>query len=477
MTLRAKINPNMLPALARNNSSASSSSPSDADDVLFAPNRAIRTITLNRPAKLNSLNQSMVDKIIPRMVEWTKSDTAQSIILKGAGNKALCAGGDVAALANDIAQNGPEGSARSTVFFKDEYTLNHLIASYPKPYIAVMNGITMGGGVGLSVHAPFRIATEKTLFAMPETDIGFFPDVGGSFFLSRLDGQIGTYLALTSARLKGYDAVAAGIATHYIPESLLPDVESRLAEVFVDSVAPIDAHSLVNSVLLEFETAAPEGYVFSLSGKARESIDAAFSNKTVEDIVAALEADGSDIAKSALKAILSRSPTAVKVTLAALRRGETLGIKDALDAEYRLAENFMYGHEFVEGVSAKLISKPARTPEWKPATLQEVTPDIVNGYISNRPDSVVQDIEFIHPENNFTKYPHTFGLPSEQQIKDYVLGNDNPDREFKVSAQEVHEHFDNITRGKLGVHQKIDDIIVRMTKPDPTDVQLLDWIY
>lgn len=476
MSLRAKINPAMLPPLARNSSSASIA-PEDADDVLFAPNRGVRVITLNRPAKLNSLNQSMVDKIMPRMVEWTKSDTAQSVILKGAGAKALCAGGDVSALAKDIADNGPEGSARSTGFFKDEYTLNHLIASYPKPYVSIMNGITMGGGVGLSVHAPFRVVTEKTLFAMPETDIGFFPDVGGSFFLSRLDGHIGAYLALTSARLKGYDAVSAGIGTHYIPEALLPDLEARLAEVFVDSVAPIDAFSLVNSVLLEFESAAPDGYVFSLSGKNRETIDNCFSKATAEEIVSALEADGSELALSAKKAILSRSPTSVKVTLEALKRGKQLGIKDALDAEYRLAENFMYGHEFVEGVSAKLIAKPARAPEWKPATLQEVTPELVKQYLTPRPNTTVPAIEFFHPENNFLAYPHKYGLPSEQQVQEHVLGEDNPDREFKVSVKEVIDHFDNITKSKLGAREKIQDILARKTKPDPTDAQLLDWIY
>lgn len=420
----------------------------------------------------------MVDKIIPRMIEWTKSDIAQTIVLKGTGEKALCAGGDVAALALAIANEGEAGSAKSTAFFKDEYTLNHLIATYPKPYIAIMNGITMGGGVGLSVHAPFRVVTEKTLFAMPETDIGFFPDVGGTYFLSRLDGEIGTYLALTSARLKGYDVVAAGVGTHFVPESVLPDLEARLAEIFVDTeIAPIDAFSLVNNVLQEFSSDAPDGFTSSIAGSARQTIDKAFSKATVEEIVAELESDGSELALNAKKLLLSRSPTSVKVTLAALRRGKTLGIKDALDAEYRLAENFMYGHEFVEGVVAKLISKPKRDPEWKPATLADVTPNLVSDYLSPRPNSENANIEYFHPEHNFLQYPHRFGLPTEEQIKDYITGNDNPDREFKVTVQEIYDHFDNITKSKIGIRRKIDDVLARKTKADPTDARLLDWVY
>lgn len=161
----------------------------------------MRTVELNRPKKLNSLNGSMARKIVPRLQEWTKSQMANVIVVKGEG-RALCAGGDVAALAQQN-QQGTEGQQASKDYFALEYKLDHLIATYPKPYVAFMDGITMGGGVGLSVHAPFRIATENTVFAMPETTIGFFPDVGASFFLPRMDGELGTYLALTSEQLKG----------------------------------------------------------------------------------------------------------------------------------------------------------------------------------------------------------------------------------------------------------------------------------
>lgn len=180
--------------------------PGDQDnDVVFGTKYGVRTIELNRPDKLNSLNGSMARKIFPRLVEWEKSQLANVIIMKGAG-RAFCAGGDVAALAKQNKQ-GEAGQQESKDYFALEYKLDHLIATYPKPYVAFMDGITMGGGVGLSVHAPFRIATEKTVFAMPETTIGFFPDVGASFFLPRMDGEIGTYLALTSEQLKGVNAL------------------------------------------------------------------------------------------------------------------------------------------------------------------------------------------------------------------------------------------------------------------------------
>jgi len=177
----------------------------EEDDVIFSSLYGLRTIELNRPKKLNSLNGSMARKILGRLKEWQKSELANVVVIQGRG-RAFCAGGDVAALAN-WNREGEAGAQKSSDYFALEYKLDHLIASYSKPYIAYMDGITMGGGVGLSLHAPFRIATENTVFAMPETTIGFFPDVGGSFFLPRMDGEMGTYLALTSEQLKGVDVL------------------------------------------------------------------------------------------------------------------------------------------------------------------------------------------------------------------------------------------------------------------------------
>lgn len=416
----------------------------------------------------------MIEKIIPRLAEWTKSDVAQTVLLKGSG-KALCAGADVSTLALGIREKGEQGSIEATQFFKNQYTLDHLISAYPKPYVAFMDGIVMGGGAGLAVHAPFRVVTENTRFAMPEPSIGLFPDVGTTFFLSRLDGQIGTYLSLTSQNLKGYDVVSAGVGTHYVPQSQLESLEARLAEIFVDGkVYSQDSFDLVNNVLNEFAVDAPEGYSFSLTGKNRELIDRAFSKDTVEAIVAELEADGSELAKSAIKAINTSSPTSVKVSLAALRQSKNLGIKDAINTEYRIVENFVHGNEFAEGVIAKLVEK--RDPKWEPASLEGVSSSIVAQHLTPR-TSETESIEFHYPDVNYLQYPHKFGLPTEQQIQDYITGNDSPEREFKVTVGEVYEHFDHITKSKLGLKRKVQEVLQRKTTPDPTDSNLLDWKY
>lgn len=482
MALKAKINSSMLPELSTPNPvnppTYSKFAPAyDPNDMLASSKKGVYKITLNRPTKLNCIDQSMIDKIIPQLREWSAEKNAQVIIIKGSGNRALSAGGDVAALAKDNYYNGHEGSARSTIYFRDEYYLNHLLATYRRPVISVMNGITMGGGVGISVHAPFRIITEKTLFAMPEADIGFFPDVGGTYFLPRLDGQTGIYLGLTSKRLKGYDAYVAGVGTHFISESLLPEVEARLVEVFSHrSASTHDAFELVNSVLMEFESPPPEGYKFFLTSKTRKMIDECFSLETAEEIAAALAADGSEIALEARKNMLARSPTSVKVTLAAMRRARHLGIRHALEAELRLAENFMYGKEFIEGVNAKLISKPARDPRWNPPRLEDVSDELVEQYLGNRPNSVVEGNKFFHPEHNGLYPRHHFGLPAERHVKEYITGS-KFGRKTRVSAQEVLDFFTHETQSKYGVHEKIQDILDRKTKPHPLNNNLLEWIY
>ncbi|KAG6125173.1 hypothetical protein E4U38_007887 [Claviceps purpurea] len=259
------------------------------DDVIFASKYGLRTIILNRPKQLNSLNGSMIRKIVPRMIEWEKSDMANIVLLKGAGDRALCAGGDVAALAK-LNQEGPNGWEKSADFFALEYKLMHYIATYKKPYVALMDGVTMGGGVGLSMHAPFRIATEKTVFAMPETTIGFFPDVGASFFLPRLNGAMGTYLALTSDRLIGPNVFYSGIATHYLHSTSLPDLEARLAELsFRDDDEMPRKLAVINNTLEEFCTGLPYDQPIQLRGAVRKTIDRCFSKNNVADIVAALK--------------------------------------------------------------------------------------------------------------------------------------------------------------------------------------------
>ncbi|KAG6024236.1 hypothetical protein E4U40_003414 [Claviceps sp. LM458 group G5] len=295
------------------------------DDVIFASKYGLRTIILNRPKQLNSLNGSMIRKIVPRMIEWEKSDMANIILLKGAGDRALCAGGDVAALAK-FNQKGPEGWKKSANFFALEYKLMHYIATYKKPYVALMDGVTMGGGVGLSMHAPFRIATEKTVFAMPETTIGFFPDVGASFFLPRLDGAMGTYLALTSDRLIGPNVFYSGIATHYLHSTSLPDLEARLAELrFRDDDEMPRKLAVINNTLEEFCTGLPYDQPIQLRGAVRKVIDRCFSKNNVADIVAALK-------EEATVPVEEQADSAVEQTGATVEEQTGAAVEEQTDA-------------------------------------------------------------------------------------------------------------------------------------------------
>jgi 3-hydroxyisobutyryl-CoA hydrolase len=418
----------------------------------------------------------MVDEITPRLVEWTKSDSAKLVILKGEGDRSLCAGGDVAALAKAIADEGTEGSKKATHYFKAEYVLDQYIATYPKPFIALMDGITMGGGVGLSVHAPFRIATERTLFAMPETTIGFWPDVGGSYFLSRLDGQLGAYLGLTSNRLKGLDVFYSGIATHYVPSHLLPELEARLCELHSSvSDANVEFYSLVNSAIQDFTEELPKDYVFSLAGEKREIIDSCFGHDTIEEILAALENHPSSFAKEAKEIMEKRSPTSLKVTLASIRQSRNLDITAALRKDYHIAENFTYHPDFVEGVSSLLLTKPPKTPVWKASGLGDVSPADVESFFVKRSDDPSPEIEFLN-DKSYKEYPHHYSLPSEQEVEDYVIGNGSS-REFKATRKEIIDHFAKAYKGKAGIEHKVNEILSRKTKPDPSDEALLDWNY
>ncbi|KAI9678627.1 MAG: hypothetical protein M1817_005684 [Caeruleum heppii] len=431
----------------------------EPDDVLFNSLYGIRTIELNRSKKLNSLNGSMARKIIPRLKEWEKSHLANIIIIKGAGEKAFCAGGDVAALAQ-YNQEGPEGQQKSKDYFGLEYKLDHLIATYPKPYVAFMDGITMGGGVGLSVHAPFRIATERTMFAMPETTIGFFPDVGGSFFLPRLDGQVGTYLALTSERLKGANAFYAGVATHYIHSSSLPDLESRLAELtFLDYATLKDRCTIINSTIEEYVTGLPEDEPMTLSGPIRQAIDRCFAYDSIDDIISALKKEDSEWAQKTLKTLHERSPTSVRVALRQMRLGRSWGIGEAFQREAVMASKFMEHPDFVEGVSARLIRKPAETPRWQPASLEESNDALVEDFFK------VEGSERLTllsegPDWNYLHYPMGWiGLPTEDEVQRVV-------REGEKSREQIVEAFLVEREFKQGVREKVDEILARKTRAD-----------
>lgn len=431
-----------------------------ADDVLFNSTFGIRTILLNRPSKLNALNKSMIEKIVPRLQEWEKSQLANIIILKGAGGRALCAGGDVGALA-ELNKTGEEGAQKSTAYFGLEYQLDHLIATYTKPYVAFMDGITMGGGVGLSVHAPFRIATEKTHFAMPETKIGFFPDVGGSFFLPRLDGQIGTYLALTSESLKGVQALYAGIATHYIHSSSLPDLEARLAELTFDDLATSrEKWTIINSTIEEFSTGVPAEPI-KLGGQVRKSIDACFSHNTVEEIISALRDHNTPWAEETLATMLLRSPLSLRVTLQLMRLGTGYEwtIAEAFQREYAVASHFMRHPDFIEGVEHVLMKKEG-APRWNPATLDELDDAKVRAFVNPAPGD--QRLRLLRDPGagDYEKYPHEgIGLPTEAEIRRFIVGR-------SCVREDVVGYFVDVKEGKDGVRAKVEDVLERMTGVD-----------
>ena len=433
----------------------------DPDDVIFSQLYGLRTIELNRPKKLNSLNGSMARKIIGRLKEYSKSDLANIIVIKGTG-RAFCAGGDVAALA----QWNKNGEAhKSSDYFALEYKLDHLIASYQKPYIAYMDGITMGGGVGLSVHAPFRIATENTVFAMPETTIGFYPEVGASFFLPRIDGQMGTYLALTSEQLKGVDVFYHGIATHYLHSTSLDALSQRLAELQFKDYTPLqDRYKLIASTIAEFTTGLPTSRP-NIHGVQRKAIDNCFSHRTAAEILTALQ-DLSDSpstpahlktwASKTIATIRERSPTGVAVSLHEMQLGRTWSIARAFQNEYDISSHFMNHTDFVTGVYARLIERKSGRPDWKPAELEEVKEEDVKGFFTGPTPEAGGRLRLLESGEgaDFRDYPHAWiGLPREEEVLEV--------KEKGLMKEEVVQHFLRERDGKVGVREKVEEVLER----------------
>ncbi|KAF7726241.1 hypothetical protein EC973_008951 [Apophysomyces ossiformis] len=433
-------------------------------EVLHRSNLGVRSVVLNRPKKLNALNLEMVRAITPEIQAWEKSDLAKVILLKSCGGKGFCAGGDVKTVVDLAAAGDPQ----ATKFFEEEYQLDHLIASLDTPFVAVMDGITMGGGVGLSVHAPFRIATENTLFAMPETAIGFLPEVGGSFFLPRLDGQLGVYLGLTGKRLKGVDVLYAGVATHFVPSSRLEALEARIAEIENPS------HDVINGAIEEFSAELEQEPGFSLSGDIRAAIDRCFKYDTVEEIVAAVEKEDSEWGKETLKLLNSMSPTSLKVTLHQLRTGAALSIKQCFKMEYHLVQKFLQGHDFSEGVTATLVER--RSANWNPATLQEVKQQHIRADYFESPSPLRLELPSV---KDYKQYPYRkYMLPSEEDIKRVVTGDATDVGNFALNREQVIEYFMRDRNGKQGVPQKVSEVLDRKTQViDKDNGKSLKWIY
>lgn len=281
-------------------------------DVLFEVKQKTGFATLNRPKALNALNLSMIQKLSPQLKEWETDSNINQVIIKGSGGKAFCAGGDV----KYLSQEGLKGNHVGMEFFRNEYSMNYLIGTYRKPYIAFLDGITMGGGVGLSVHGKYRVATEKTLFAMPETAIGLFPDVGGTHFLPRLSNRLGFYLALTGERLKGEDVFQAGIATHFVPSEKLNDLEQAL----INSNEP-------EEILKKFHQIPTKP--FSLN-PILDKIAKCFAPNSLGEIIVNLKNDNSDWGLKTLQNLNKMSPLSVAVSFEALVRGSQKDLHDCL---------------------------------------------------------------------------------------------------------------------------------------------------
>lgn len=325
-------------------------------------------ISLNRPSALHALTLDMVHQMTQALLKWKKSGAVKCVIIDHAEGRGFCAGGDIAFLRESALKDGEAGRQ----FFHDEYQLNHLLFTYPKPVVAFMDGICMGGGVGISQPAKFRVATENTRFAMPETGIGLFPDVGGGWYLSRLEGRVGQFLALTGARIAGPGCLALGLATHYLPAEALAEAKSRIAS---EDVERIDGILGTLSV-----TAPPSKVVETLF-----DINRHFASDHFEDILASLEGDDSDWAMRELATLRSKSPQTCKVALRQLAISAGLtDFADNMTMEYRIGSRVLLRPDFAEGVRAVIVDKD-NMPKWNPATPEGVTEDLLDAIFAPLP--------------------------------------------------------------------------------------------
>ena len=337
-------------------------------DVLVQREGRIGRLSLNRPAAIHALNLDMVHAMSAALSDWAADAAVSAVVIDHAEGRGFCAGGDIAMLRASALGDGGIAGRR---FFHDEYRLNHQLFTYPKPVIAFMDGITMGGGVGISQPARFRVATENTRLAMPETGIGLFPDVGGGWYLSRLPGAVGQFLALTGARLDGAECLALGLATHYLPSAALADAKAAFA----------DDASDIHAALKRFGVGAPLARIVENRGR----IDRLFGHDTLEEIIAALDADGSDWAMKELATLRTKSPQTCKVALRQLETSRTLtDFAENMRMEYRIASRVLLRPDFAEGVRAVIVDKD-NAPRWDPATPEGVTDDLLDAIFAPLP--------------------------------------------------------------------------------------------
>ncbi|XUM02562.1 enoyl-CoA hydratase/isomerase family protein [Streptomyces venezuelae ATCC 10712] len=333
----------------------------DEEVVVRTEGRTGRLV-LNRPRALNALSHPMVLRIEEALTAWREDPRVETVVISGAGERGLCAGGDIRAIHADARTGG----TASADFWRDEYRLNALIARYPKPYVALMDGIVMGGGVGVSAHGTVRIVTERSRVAMPETGIGFVPDVGGTYLLALAPGQLGVHLALTGASVGAADALLCGLADHFVPSDRLERLVTDLA------------HAPVHDALAAHVGQAPPGRLAA----QRAWIDDCYAADTVEEILDRLRASGVPTAEEAAATLATRSPTALKVALTSVRRARELGpLERVLAQEYRVSCAALASPDLVEGIRAQVIDKD-RAPRWSPAQLSSVTDEDVARYFA-----------------------------------------------------------------------------------------------
>ena len=341
------------------------------EDVIVSQRGHIGFLLLNRPKALNALTRDMCVTIKKQLDEWAMDDSVGAVIIEGEGDRSFCAGGDVL----KVAQAAKDGDNEGRLFFRDEYRMNAAIFHFPKPYVALLDGITMGGGVGISIHGRYRVTTERTMFAMPETNLGLIPDVGGSYFLPRLPGKLGLYLALTGYRARAADCLYTNIATHYVPSEALTEMKARLVEAPLP-MGPAEVGVILDDFSAKREEQAPLAAI-------RQQIDTHFSHESVGAIIDSLMAGSNEWERETYKDLLTKSPTSLELSFEAHRRGASLTLDQCLQMEYRIVNRILeMDPDFLEGVRAILIDKD-RNPVWSPARLADIDHDAIAAHFDD----------------------------------------------------------------------------------------------
>ncbi|KAI8337730.1 ClpP/crotonase-like domain-containing protein [Chlamydoabsidia padenii] len=437
--------------------------------VLHRKLSGARLFILNRPEKLNALDLAMIRNIAPQLKAWDVSKLAKVIIMKGANKGKFSVGDDVLDIIQKVNAKDPD----ALYYFQEKSALMRMISTLSTPYVSILDGYALGGALGLFAHGPFRIATEKTIFSMPEPSLGVTFNAGSSFFLPKLDGSIGTYLALTGTRVEGLDAFYAGIATHYIPSSRLPALEERLIDLETSE------HDIIQRVLEKFVELPPAKKI-GFPQSVRNSIDRCFRHNTLEDIIKSLDEEKqTSWTRETRHKLLTMSPTSLRVTLKALRKSKGMSLTDCLKMEFDLMQKFLVTKDFHEGVHASFLTKPRRKPQWSPPTLQDL------------PDDDIEQLYFTDPSPNslnlpsgmdLYNYPYArFSLPTEDDVRLAVTGDG---QEFGLegrltTAEDVIYWFVKGHKNKIGVKEKVMDILDRKTTmvpdKDDKDKQVLQW--